>query len=276
MWVGLRRLLVIAGAVAVAACPDQLTDSGYVITVSPAAATLFVEDSVRFTATVFDDGNPVTEPPPLTWSVSDPSVASVDDAGWVRARGPGSALVGVSASGATATATVTVAVDDGRTLAITPTTARVPVNSVVRFTAALLDRHGDTIPTAPTWSSTNPAVATVDGEGRARGVATGSVTIRAAAGGLTAESPLTVEPRAESAVLVGAGDIASCDNSGDERTADLLDDIPGIVFTAGDNAYPNGTAAEFADCYHPSWGRHQARTRPAAGNHEYHSFGAAP
>jgi hypothetical protein len=75
--------------------------------------------------------------------------------------------------------------------------------------------------------------------------------------------------------LVGAGDIATCSNSNDEATARLLDDIPGTVFTAGDAAYPDGTRADFADCYHPSWGRHKARTRPAPGNHEYRTADAA-
>ena len=46
------------------------------------------------------------------------------------------------------------------------------------------------------------------------------------------------------------------------------------MFTAGDNAYDDGTASQFADCYGPSWGRHKARTRPAAGNHDYHTDGA--
>ena len=71
------------------------------------------------------------------------------------------------------------------------------------------------------------------------------------------------------AVLVGAGDIAGCNNPGDEATAALLDDIPGTVFTLGDNVYPSGTLAQYNACYEPSWGRHRARTRPAAGNHEY-------
>jgi hypothetical protein len=79
----------------------------------------------------------------------------------------------------------------------------------------------------------------------------------------------------ETAVLVGAGDIAVCGGSGDEATADLLDSIPGIVFTAGDNAYPDGSATNFADCYAPSWGRHRDRTRPSPGNHDYHTAGAA-
>jgi hypothetical protein len=92
----------------------------------------------------------------------------------------------------------------------------------------------------------------------------------------SAVPPETVppEPAADPApppdpVLVGAGDIASCDSPGDEATAALVDQIPGTVFTAGDNAYVNGRAEEFAKCYDPTWGRFKARTMPAPGNHEY-------
>lgn len=76
-------------------------------------------------------------------------------------------------------------------------------------------------------------------------------------------------------VLVGAGDIAVCNSPRDEATADLLDRIPGTVFTLGDNAYPSGSANDFLRCYEPSWGRHKARTRPAPGNHDYETPGAA-
>jgi hypothetical protein len=76
-------------------------------------------------------------------------------------------------------------------------------------------------------------------------------------------------------VLVGAGDIASCSTTGDEATANLLDGIAGTVFTTGDNAYKDGTLTQFTNCYHPAWGRHKARTRPSAGNHDYHTADAA-
>ncbi len=59
----------------------------------------------------------------------------------------------------------------------------------------------------------------------------------------------------------------------DSRTATLLDDIEGTVFTAGDNAYENGTAKEFSTCYEESWGRHKERTRPAPGNHDWRTSG---
>lgn len=75
-------------------------------------------------------------------------------------------------------------------------------------------------------------------------------------------------------VLVGAGDISRCSSDGDEITAKLLDDIPGIVFTTGDSAYPDGTANDFVNCYEPTWGRHKARTYPSPGNHEYHTKNA--
>src|SRR5258706_2024740 len=85
----------------------------------------------------------------------------------------------------------------------------------------------------------------------------------------------TNQPAADaSAVLVGAGDIADCkDLSGAEATAKLLEQIPGTVMAVGDLAYPDGTKENFA-CYDKTWGRVRSRTRPAAGNHEFHSAGA--
>jgi hypothetical protein len=76
-------------------------------------------------------------------------------------------------------------------------------------------------------------------------------------------------------VLVGAGDISECGAVNDELTAQLLDVIPGTVFTTGDNAYRSGTIEEYNACYGPTWGRHKDRTKPTPGNHEYQTEGAA-
>jgi len=94
----------------------------------------------------------------------------------------------------------------------------------------------------------------------------------------TAPSPLSalvLAAEGGSAVLVGAGDIAQCGSAGAEKTAKLLDGIAGTVFAAGDNAYVNGSAADYRDCYQPNWGRHRSRTRPVPGNHEYQTPNAA-
>jgi hypothetical protein len=93
-----------------------------------------------------------------------------------------------------------------------------------------------------------------------------------------AAPPETIQPAATgtaAVTLVGAGDIATCSSNEDEATAKLLDNIPGTVFTAGDNAYTDGSDSQFANCYGPTWGRHKARTRPTPGNHDYHTSGAS-
>jgi hypothetical protein len=76
-------------------------------------------------------------------------------------------------------------------------------------------------------------------------------------------------------VLVGAGDIADCSESADTATAQLVDGIRGEVFAAGDNAYEQGTLAEYQECWRPTWGRHDDRIHPAPGNHEYETSGAS-
>jgi hypothetical protein len=77
------------------------------------------------------------------------------------------------------------------------------------------------------------------------------------------------------AILIGAGDIADCrDLAGAEATAKLLEANPGTVMALGDLAYPNGAPEDFK-CYDRTWGRVKGRTRPAVGNHEFHSTGAS-
>jgi hypothetical protein len=78
------------------------------------------------------------------------------------------------------------------------------------------------------------------------------------------------------ATLVGAGDIGWCGSAAPIATAKLLQQVPGAVFTAGDNAYMSGTMQQFENCYNPSWGADKARTHPAPGNHDHASGSSAP
>ena len=55
-------------------------------------------------------------------------------------------------------------------------------------------------------------------------------------------------------------------------TARLVGGIEGsTVLTLGDEAYPEGTPEEFEECYKPTWGLFEGRTKPLPGNHEYHT-----
>jgi acid phosphatase type 7 len=109
------------------------------------------------------------------------------------------------------------------------------------------------------------------------------VLLSAACGGPSSSSSRTPTPAPTPALFVGARDISTCANDHDAATAAVLDQIfppgaplsAGVVATFGDNAYDIGSPAEYANCYDPTWGRHKARTRPAPGNHEYVTPGAA-
>jgi len=100
---------------------------------------------------------------------------------------------------------------------------------------------------------------------------------------------LTAVPGAsqtQTVTLVGAGDIAECsEDNNAQATAALLDKIPGTVLALGDNAYPDGTRTQYANCYDNYrlsdgsvydatrtfwWGQYKDRTMPVVGNHEYH------
>jgi hypothetical protein len=115
-------------------------------------------------------------------------------------------------------------------------------------------------------------VVVVDSAGVVTGLTKGHATIVAVREGEadSAEAQI-LEP-----ILVGAGDIASCNSTGDEATAALLDSIPGTVLAAGDLVYPVGAPKYFEECYEPSWGQFKDRTRPAVGNHEYYYAPGAP
>jgi hypothetical protein len=78
------------------------------------------------------------------------------------------------------------------------------------------------------------------------------------------------------ALVYAAGDIGDCNSSADLETSLLLDATQDPILGIGDLAYPSGTAAAFANCFDPVWGRHRARMRPVPGNHEYAQANATP
>jgi acid phosphatase type 7 len=93
---------------------------------------------------------------------------------------------------------------------------------------------------------------------------------------LGAQQTALAPPSEPAPIVLAAGDIARCEIIGGAvATSRLLDRLPGTVLTLGDNAYESGTPQEFEKCYGPTWGRHLNRTRPAPGNHDYHTRNAA-
>src|SRR5262245_2405919 len=112
---------------------------------------------------------------------------------------------------------------------------------------------------------------------------------RRARGLLFAFLLLLAASAARAAVLAAAGDIACSPNdpsyngglgtAAECRMKDTSDLLVGAGYDAvvllGDDQYESGAFADFLASYDPTWGRVKAITRPAPGNHEYNTPGAA-
>ena len=262
--------------------PGQKSDTGNVtvtcaqpsiasVVVSPASATVPVGQTLQLTATTEDaNGNPLSGRT-VTWSSGSSAVAAVNGSGLVTGVALGSATITAASEGQSGTAAITVTRVPVASVTVSPATANLQQGQTRQLTATPQDASGNALSgRVVTWASGNTAVATVSGSGLVSGVAAGSAAITATSEGKSGSASVTVTPVGATVTLVGAGDIAECGDATDDSTAALLGRIGGTVFTAGDNAYPDGYYQDYANCWASSWGRYQAVVHPAAGNHEYH------
>jgi uncharacterized protein YjdB len=84
-------------------------------------------------------------------------------------------------------------------ITLTPATANVAVGQTQAFYAAPVDANNNAVSTVITWTSSTPAVATIDSNGVATGLTAGTTQITATAGGVTSNSAtLTVTQKVAS------------------------------------------------------------------------------
>ena len=162
------------------------------VSVTPDSAALLVGDTVRLSAAALDGLGHEVAGASFAWSSADTLVATVDSAGLVRAGGDGTATITATSGSASGSATVSVE-QSVQAVSVTPDAAALVVGDTVRLSAEALDGNGYPVSGADfSWSSSDPAVATVDGSGLVRGVAEGAATITAAAGDSEGTSKVTV------------------------------------------------------------------------------------
>lgn len=157
------------------------------ITVSPGAASLIIGQTVQLTPAVTDaTGHPMVRR--VFWESGDVAVATVDGNGLVAAVGAGSATITARAGRNVAQAQIA----SVPVVSVTPATAALLVGETVQLTAAVTDVSGNPVALPVQWSSSAPAVATVNGAGLVMAVAAGNATITALAGGVPAVAQVQV------------------------------------------------------------------------------------
>ena len=220
--------------------------AGSLLQVSPPVSSIPATAERQFHATLLGPHRrPRTLGSDATWTVNDPTVATVDPTGLVTANRPGQVTVTATYQGLTATAALTVSSATLVSIQVTPPLRRIFCggNAVFRATGTFSD--GMTFPLGGpvTWTSSDADIAIVDSTGSATGVTGGVAAIVATdtATGESAKAFLTVGSASQAGVCVapprdaGQGDASAVD-SGDATLgapdgADASEEDGGLVPT---------------------------------------------
>lgn len=167
------------------------------VDVSPGTGHVVSGDTLRLHATPKDAQGNVLSGRSVTWNSSQPSVATVSQ-GLVTAIAPGSATISATVEGRVGTATVTVVSPPPVLVAVaqvevTPDARELIPGDTVRLLATPRDADGNVLTgRVVAWSSSQPAVFTVNDEGLITAVAPGSATATATIETRTATASITV------------------------------------------------------------------------------------
>ncbi len=191
--------LVMALAVGLVSCNFFTNPVLTSISVTPNSPTVVVGGTQQLTATgVNDDGS--SSNVTVTWMSSDVTVATIDaNSGLAAAVKAGTTTITASSTGSPpVSGTTTMTVTSSAITAITVsdssngTISAVGGTDQLHATATFADGSTKDITSSATWTSSNPAIATVTSPGGlATGVAAGTAQVTAASGNITS-SPFTV------------------------------------------------------------------------------------
>jgi uncharacterized protein YjdB len=202
-------------AVSLTTCAGSLALNGVVVT--PANPSIPIGVTQQFTATgYYNDQTSHDITTEVTWSSSNPSVATVNSSGLATAVSLGTATItatsatpsSYSTTGSSGSTTLTVTTTNLSSVAVTPVNPSISVGAIQQFTATGTYSNGTSndITTQVTWSSSNPSVATVDSTGLAIAVSIGTTTITATSGSISASTTLTVNSATLSSIAVTPAD----------------------------------------------------------------------
>src|SRR5207249_1290283 len=191
-----------AVSVSVTGCPLPVAS----VSVTPGTATIGVGQTAQYAAITRDAfGNPLGGRT-VTWSSSNPAVATVNGAGQATGVAVGAATLTATSEGKSGTAAILVTNVPVASVAVSPASASVQVGQTVQLAATPRDGNGNPLSgRAVSWASSNTAVATVSGSGLVTGVRAGTATITATSEGQGGTATITVSTVPVASVTVSPG-----------------------------------------------------------------------
>lgn len=175
------------------------------VTLNETSTALVVGSTKQLIATV-EPAN--ADDSTVTWKSGDTNVATVDQNGNVTAVGVGSTTITATAGGKNATCKITVTAKPVPIEGIALSNAEVSVGRTIQLEPVFTPAN--TTQRDVKWSSSNNMIATIDANGRVRGVAEGKVTITATSTvnpAISATCVVTVTPAKDDPVVPGIGAI---------------------------------------------------------------------
>jgi hypothetical protein len=198
-----------AAAVSIISAVRDVTGAGQVrwIGVAPAADTAWaIGDTVQLATTVTDGRGGVIPRIAVGWTSTDTSVATVDSAGAVVARAPGSTTIVAGAGGRIAQSRILVRQRPSAIRLLGDTLLRIAEGGTARLLARVVDARGHPVPGQTiSWRSSDSAIASVDSTARVSAALAGRAVLAASSGTVAAELPLEVYAVPASITLL-AGD----------------------------------------------------------------------
>lgn len=194
-------LLLGAALLTVSACgDDDLVGAAPsvgvpVVSVTPRSTSLRVGATQQLAATVKTPEGVDVPNPEVVWATGDSTIATVSATGLVTVRSPGTA--GITAryrGGEIGSASITVLGPVSGITLTSPATSLTVGLAGVQLNAQTFDAAGLSQSRVVTYTSNNPAVATVNAGGGVTAVSAGTATITAASEGQSASVNLTVLP----------------------------------------------------------------------------------
>ncbi|HEY0840755.1 MAG TPA: Ig-like domain-containing protein, partial [Vulgatibacter sp.] len=180
-----------AGKASVRVIPAKVA----IVSVEPAEARLFPDDTVQFEAAAFSAGGALLENRAAAWASDAPEVASVSDAGLVRARAPGAAEILVTVDGVTAAVQVKV-VPRISVIRIEPERLVLFEGEEGSLVAKILGTNGASLEDREVaWTAADPEVARVEEGGAVVALRPGETAVYAEAEGAVGMAMVVVRAR---------------------------------------------------------------------------------